>query len=371
MYRFIRFWCVLGFTGAVCVATSASAQQQPVPISPASQPSQGASAEPDAAAELGKLVLPASPSGWYSSAEMDHALQASVTLGQPLALMWTDPTSTCPKCQAQTNEWLRARELGAFVRVLVPTKDATQPTLLSSLIQQGGEKAGRFIPQLYFGTPTGQFLGVVPNGAERTNFINTIGTALQQFGGIVPPDQMLNLWKKLGQARQLWSEDKFIPALRVYQEIKRAESVNPNLAVFQELKRDEPQILKMGEEELAPARELLAAGDQRKARAELANIRRRYAGFQTAEDAKGLQEAKPAKTADAASEAAATEAVAADSSRLRFWTDATGQHRIEAELVAVKEGWVRLKRASGESVSLPIARLSQLDQDYVAQWHAK
>ena len=374
MCRFIQFWRILGFAGAVCVMTSASAQQQPVPTPPVRQPGQGVPAGSNAAVEPGKLVLPASPSGWYSSAEMDHALQASAMLGQPLVLMWTDPTSTCPKCQAQTNEWLRARELGAFVRVMVPTKDANQPALLSSLMQHGGEKAGRYIPRLYLGTSTGQFLGVVPNAAERTLFITTIGTALQQFGGMVPPDQMLDLWKKLGQARQHWSEGKFIPALRSYQEIKRAEAINPNLAIFQELKQDEPQILKMGEEELAPVRELLAAGDHRKARAELANIRRRYAGFQTAEDAKGLQEAKPSQTAATAvgaTEAVAAEAVAADSSGLRSWTDATGKHRIEAELIAVKEGWVRLKRASGESVSLPITRLSQPDQDYVVQWQAK
>jgi hypothetical protein len=257
---------------------------------------------------------------------------------------------------------------------MVPTKDANQPALLSSLIQHGGEKAGRYIPRLYLGTSTGQFLGVVPYAADRAAFITTLGTALQQFGGIVPPDQMLDLWKKLGQARQHWSEGKFIPALRSYQEIKRAEAINPNLAIFQELKQDEPQILKMGEEELAPVRELLAAGDQRKARAELANIRRRYAGFQTAEDAKELQETKPSQTAATAvarTEGAITAAGAADSPSLRSWTDATGQHRIEAELVAVKQGWVRLKRASGEAVSLPIARLSKPDQDYVAQWQAK
>ncbi|MDZ7619272.1 MAG: SHD1 domain-containing protein [Patescibacteria group bacterium] len=366
MYRSVQVCRIFGLAGAVCMMTSASAQQQPASTPPVQPLAQGELAGPNAAAGPGKLVPPSSPTGWYSSAEMEHALQASVTLGQPLALMWTEPMSTCPKCQAQTNEWLQARELSAFVRVLVPIKNGNQPPLLSSLLRQAAGKAGQYIPQLYLGTPTGQFLGVVPNATERTEFINTIGTALQQFGGMVPPDQMLDLWKKLGQARQFWSEGKFVPALRAYQEIKRAESVNPNLAIFQELKRDEPQILKMGEEELAAVSELVASGDQRKARTELANIRRRYAGFQTAEDAKELQQAKPAQTA-----APATEAVAADASPMRSWTDATGKHRIEAELVAVKEGWVRLKRVSGESVSLPIARLSQPDQDYVGQWQAK
>ena len=365
MCRFIQFWCILGFVGAVCV-NSATAEQQPA-ATDAQKAGQDKPGEPNDADEPnGKLVPPASPSGWYGVAEIDHALQASTILGQPLVLMWTDPTSTCPKCQAKTNQWLRARELGAFVRVVVPTQNTSPPKVMLSLIEQGSEKAGQFIPRLYLGTATGQFLGVVPYAADRAMFITTIGTALQQFGGILPPDQMLNLWKKLGQARQFWSKGEFIPALRAYQEVKRAESINPNLAIFQELKQDEPQILKMGEEELAAVRELAAAGDQRKARGELADIRRRYAGFQTAEDAKKLQEAKPAQTA-----VAATEAVAADSGDLRSWTDATGKHRIEAELVAVKQGWVRLKRASGELVSLPITRLSQSDQDYVAQWQAK
>ncbi|MDY0166126.1 MAG: SHD1 domain-containing protein [Thermoguttaceae bacterium] len=345
---------VLGFLGALAVAGLAVAQEQPVATEPANADS--------AAVDPGKLMPPRSPTGWYSSAEMNHASQAAVMLGQPLVVMLTDPESTCPKCQAQTKEWMQARELGFFVRVLVSTKDTNRPPLLSTLQQLGGEKAGRFIPQLYFGTPTGQLLGAVPYGVERVQFVNAVGMALTEFGGVIPPDQMAAMWKRLSQARQLWSDGKFTPALRAYQEIKRAEGTNPNLAIFQELKQDEQQILEKGEEELAAVRELLASGDPRKGRTELADIRRRYAGFQPADDAKQLQEAKPAETARNAAEADA-----ADSSDVRSWTDATGKHHIEAELIAVKDGWVRLKRTSGDLVSVPVARLSQADQKYVAQ----
>ena len=378
MYRPASLRCILVLAGALA-ASSVAAQHQPAPGFPGQQPGHGPPQpghgrpqpghglppghDPTVGSEPGTVMPPRSPTGWYTGAEMEQALQAAETLGQPMVLMFTDPASTCPKCRAQTQQWMRARELGAFVRVLISTKDPAQPPLFQKLSREAGERAGRFIPRLYLGTSTGELLGVVPYRTERPQYLNAVGAALKQFGGVVPPDQMMGLWRRLGQARQLWSEGKIAPALRGYQEVKRAESLNPNLAIFQELKNDEPQILQKGEEELEAVRQLLAEGDQRRTRAALANIRRQYAGFQTADDAKELQEAKPGEAA-----AGAPETETDDPDGLRSWTDATGKHRIEAELVAVKEGWVRLRRASGDLVSVPIARLSEPDQQYVAQW---
>ena len=51
----------------------------------------------------------------------------------------------------------------------------------------------------------------------------------------------------------------------------------------------------------------------------------------------------------------------------REWRDNTGKHRIEAELVEVEEGQVVLRRPDGRLVKLPLARLSQSDQDFVRQ----
>ena len=320
-----------------------------------------------AAAEPGQLVPPRSPSGWYTTAEMEHAAQSAVTLGLPMAVMLTDPNSSCPKCRVKTQEFMRARELSPFVRVLVSTQDGAAPALLAKLRQEAGNRAGRFIPMLFLGTSKGEYLGVIPYESDRPQLVNAVGVALTQFGGVVPPDQMMGLWKKLANARRFWSEGKTMPALRAYQDIKRAEAVNPRLAIFAELQRDEPQIVARGEEDLEAVRQLLAAGDHRKARVELATIRRQYMGFQTAEDAKALQEAKPAP--DAA--AGAPQAGAGASDSLRTWTDATGEHRIEAKLVDVRKGWVQLQRDSGKLVSLPIARLSEPDQQYVARWESE
>ncbi|TVS07952.1 MAG: hypothetical protein EA424_29170 [Planctomycetaceae bacterium] len=50
---------------------------------------------------------------------------------------------------------------------------------------------------------------------------------------------------------------------------------------------------------------------------------------------------------------------------LRNWTDATGAHVIEAELLDVVDGTVRLKRQDGREVSVPLDRLSQEDQQYI------
>ncbi len=51
---------------------------------------------------------------------------------------------------------------------------------------------------------------------------------------------------------------------------------------------------------------------------------------------------------------------------VRRWTDITGQHTIEAEAVAVKQGWVQLKRADGKLVSVEITKLSKADQQHIA-----
>lgn len=52
---------------------------------------------------------------------------------------------------------------------------------------------------------------------------------------------------------------------------------------------------------------------------------------------------------------------------LRTWTDRSGQFRIEAELVEVGDGLVKLLAADGTPRSVPIARLSEADRRYVAQ----
>lgn len=47
---------------------------------------------------------------------------------------------------------------------------------------------------------------------------------------------------------------------------------------------------------------------------------------------------------------------------IRTWTDASGQHKIEAELVGVQAGKVTLKRADGTVITLTVNQLSAADQ---------
>jgi CubicO group peptidase (beta-lactamase class C family) len=55
----------------------------------------------------------------------------------------------------------------------------------------------------------------------------------------------------------------------------------------------------------------------------------------------------------------------AQPSAARKWSDATGKFSVEAELVEVKAGNVVLKKAGGAEVTVPLARLSQLDRQYL------
>ena len=51
----------------------------------------------------------------------------------------------------------------------------------------------------------------------------------------------------------------------------------------------------------------------------------------------------------------------------RKWTDSTGKHSVEAEFVEVKDGNAVLKRASGKTVAVPLARLSTADRKYISE----
>jgi len=48
----------------------------------------------------------------------------------------------------------------------------------------------------------------------------------------------------------------------------------------------------------------------------------------------------------------------------REWTDATGKHRLKAELVDCQDGRVRLAREDGTIISVPLSQLSVADQEY-------
>jgi len=51
----------------------------------------------------------------------------------------------------------------------------------------------------------------------------------------------------------------------------------------------------------------------------------------------------------------------------RTWADSTGRFSVEATLADMKDGQVTLKRTDGRTVTLPVERLSQADQDFVKE----
>jgi hypothetical protein len=58
-------------------------------------------------------------------------------------------------------------------------------------------------------------------------------------------------------------------------------------------------------------------------------------------------------------------AVCAPTAFARTWTDSTGNYTVEAELVDFEDGKVHLKKGDGTIVSVPIEKLSNVDQAYV------
>jgi hypothetical protein len=64
--------------------------------------------------------------------------------------------------------------------------------------------------------------------------------------------------------------------------------------------------------------------------------------------------------------AAAADRAASDSSvpGMRTWTHDRGRYRIEAALIAVDGGRVRLRKASGQEIEVPLSRLSREDRQW-------
>ncbi len=58
----------------------------------------------------------------------------------------------------------------------------------------------------------------------------------------------------------------------------------------------------------------------------------------------------------------------ADQVLARIWTDSSGKHTIDAELVAYKKGWVRLQKPDGTLISVPLTRLSEADHEFVKEY---
>ena len=71
--------------------------------------------------------------------------------------------------------------------------------------------------------------------------------------------------------------------------------------------------------------------------------------------------------AEISGEAVALQPTASDDEEFRTWTSAEGKHKIEAKLVATKKGWVQLQTRNGKKISLQIEKLSQADQNFLAQ----
>jgi outer membrane protein assembly factor BamB len=53
--------------------------------------------------------------------------------------------------------------------------------------------------------------------------------------------------------------------------------------------------------------------------------------------------------------------------QLRTWTDNSGVHKIRAALVSIDEGQVQLKKGDGTVITVPVDRLSEADQQWLAK----
>jgi hypothetical protein len=94
------------------------------------------------------------------------------------------------------------------------------------------------------------------------------------------------------------------------------------------------------------------------------------AAFEEAATEKVRLDKQAAEAAAKANRVAQEEKRKADQERrrvevTRIWTDATGSHTVEAEFVSYGAGKVKLRKADGSEVILPLDKLSEEDQQWI------
>ncbi len=86
--------------------------------------------------------------------------------------------------------------------------------------------------------------------------------------------------------------------------------------------------------------------------------------------ADGMADDGPEKKADetaatSAGEKSESSANADKRSVLRVWSDRTGRHQVQAQYVDLDRGKVKLEKADGTVIRVPIASLSEADQRFI------
>jgi hypothetical protein len=84
----------------------------------------------------------------------------------------------------------------------------------------------------------------------------------------------------------------------------------------------------------------------------------------SADDAAKPRDAKANKAA-ARPSTDAPPAKSAKDNALREWTDRSGLHKVQAKYLGTEDGKVRLEKADGAVISVPIESLSEADQHFI------
>lgn len=111
--------------------------------------------------------------GWLHGEAADKAIELATEKGLPVAIMYAERETSCPKCLAAARKMFSAKSTGQMVRVIVYTDghekfhSAAATALLSKAHEQTKDPSG-WLPDLYFVMPDGRALGFVPHEDARS-----------------------------------------------------------------------------------------------------------------------------------------------------------------------------------------------------------
>ncbi len=186
----------------------------------------------------------------------------------------------------------------------------------------------------------GEILGLTPAGERATAFLNKLQEeGRRQLAAATAASESADRW---ATARALAATERdygLVPALK--------EDIQEAFKAFGATAED--KLLLRQAKDLVRAEGLLVdAADSKRAETALQQIVKLHPGTAAAREAVKLLGTSSARGA----------VVAGSSGGMRKWSDVTGKHTVEAELVGVADGVVSLRTKQGKTVKVPVAKLN-------------
>jgi len=162
------------------------------------------------------------------------------------------------------------KELEVFVRIIL---DAGQrrPELFAAIQEQGREKQGKFIPMLFLGTSTGDFLDVIPYKTKKKEVVTKVNSSLKKFRSVKMIQRLIS------EAEEFLAQEDYLEATSKAQKVKDVKNADGKLLAMADVILE--KITQETEKELVEAEKFIEVEDYLSADRALVRVQKTYRGL--------------------------------------------------------------------------------------------